>query len=248
MSEIKLMVFDMAGTTVNDDNEVATCIYNAAIKTGLEPEQSRIQALQGLPKKKVFEILWKEKLGADHTDLPAAVANSYRLFQAILENHYRLNPVEPAEGAVDIFKWLRAQGIKIALTTGFYRKVADIILHKLTWDQGLDENHLGDELSFIDLSLTPDETERGRPHPDMILKAMQMLDIDDPLQVVKVGDTPSDLQAGKAAGCLLTLGVTNGSHSREQLLPHDNDGLLDNLAQLREFLPARLEELNGVKA
>jgi phosphonatase-like hydrolase len=248
MSEIKLMVFDMAGTTVRDDNEVATCIYNAAVKSGLEPEQSRIQELQGLPKKEVFEILWKEKIGEDHPEFKVAVANTYRLFQAILENHYRLNPVEPAEGAVDIFKWLRAQGIKIALTTGFYRKVANIILGKLGWDEGLDENHVGDELSFIDLSLTPDETGKGRPHPDMILKAMELLNIDDPKYVVKIGDTPSDLKAGKAAKCLLSLAVTNGSHSREQLMQYDNDGLLDNLAQLREFLPAKLKEKEKVKA
>lgn len=247
MSEIKLMVFDMAGTTVNDDNEVATCIYNAAVKSGLEPEQSRIQELQGLPKREVFEILWKEKIGDDHPEYKVAVANTYRLFQAILENHYRLNPVEPAEGAVDIFKWLRAQGIKIALTTGFYRKVANIILGKLGWDEGLDENHVGDELSFIDLSLTPDETGKGRPHPDMIFKAMKILDIKDAKHVVKVGDAPSDLKAGKAAGCLLTLGVTNGSHTREQLMKYDNDGLLENLDELRELLPAKLAEEDEVK-
>lgn len=242
MDKIKLVVFDMAGTTVKDEREVETCFYNAAKKSGLKTTRERIRELQGYPKKEVIRTLWKEAAGEDNPDLDQAVETTNHLFQAIIENHYRLNPVKPAEGAVDTFKWLRAEGVKIALTTGFYRKVADIILNRLGWDEGLDENYVGDETSLIDLSLTPDEVGAGRPNPDMIFKSMDILGIDDPKNVVKIGDTPADLQAGKAAKCRFTFGVTNGTHSREQLMQYDNDGLLENLEQLRELLPALLNE------
>lgn len=242
MDKIKLVVFDMAGTTVKDEREVETCFFNAAKKSGLKTTRERIRELQGYPKKEVIRTLWKEAAGEDNPDLDQAVETTNHLFQAIIENHYRLNQVKPAEGAVDTFKWLRAEGVKIALTTGFYRKVADIILNRLGWNEGLDENHVGDETSLIDLSLTPDEVGAGRPNPDMIFKAMDILGVDDPKHVVKVGDTPADLQAGKAAKCRFTFGVTNGTHSREQLMQYDNDGLLENLEQMRELLPALLNE------
>jgi len=242
MDKIKLVVFDMAGTTVRDEKEVETCFYNAAKKSGLKASRERIRELEGYPKKEVIRSLWEELGGKDHPDLDQAVATTNHLFRAILENHFRLNPVEPAEGAVDTFKWLRAEGVKIALTAGFYRKVADIILNRLGWDEGLDENYVGAETSLIDLSLTPDEVGDGRPSPDMIFKAMDILGVDNPKHVVKVGDTPADLLAGKAAKCRFTFGVTNGSHTREQLMQYDNDGLIDNLEQLRKILPALLNE------
>ena len=48
----------------------------------------------------------------------------------------------------------------------------------------------------------------------MILKAMRDLGVSDAGRVAKVGDTPSDLEEGTAAGCGLVVGVTGGSHTR----------------------------------
>ena len=240
MDDIKLIVFDMAGTTVMDDKDIETCFYNAALKTGLKASRERIRELQGYPKEKIIRTLWEEAAGKDNPELDQAVANTNHLFEAIVENHFRLNDVKPAEGAVDTFKWLRAEGVKIALTSSLYRKVVNIILGKLGWLEGLDDRYVGDETSLIDLSLTTDEVEKGRPSPDMILRAMEILGIKDPKQVIKVGDTPPDLEAGRAAKCRLTVGVTNGSYSRAQLMEYDSDGLVNNLEQLRDFLPAQL--------
>lgn len=247
MDDIKLIVFDMAGTTVMDEKDVETCFYNAALKTGLKASRERIRELQGYPKEKIIRTLWEEAAGKDNPDLDKAIANTNHLFEAIVENHFRLNDVEPAKSAVATFKWLRAEGIKIALTSSLYRKVANIILNKLGWLDGLDDRHVGDETSLIDLSITTDEVDKGRPAPDMILRAMDILGVKDPKQVVKVGDTPADLEAGKAAKCRLTIGITNGSSSRTQLMEYDNDGLVDNLEQLRDLLPAQLAE-EGVKS
>ena len=42
---------------------------------------------------------------------------------------------------------------------------------------------------------------RGRPHPDMIHHLMRVLKVEDATRVAKIGDTPSDLHEGTAAGC-----------------------------------------------
>ena len=70
----------------------------------------------------------------------------------------------------------------------------------------------------------------------MIQKAMKLLDVHDSLRVINIGDTPSDLKSGIRAGCRMSLGVTNGTHSRSQLAVHRNDGLLINLSELEQFI------------
>jgi len=72
----------------------------------------------------------------------------------------------------------------------------------------------------------------------MIRAAMAYFGIDNPKNVVKIGDTPVDLLEGRNADCLMSLAVTNGTHTFEQLSVFDNDGLLKSLRYLPEFLGA----------
>jgi len=242
MAPLQLVVFDMAGTTVRDEHEVEACFAQAATATGLHATAARILAVQGHAKRAVFEQLWHEQLGAStpDTELTARVEHSYQAFRDILETHYRTQPVRPTEGCLELFAFLKSQGIRIALTTGFYRTVTDLILHRLGWDANLDAQRRGNQHSIIDLSLASDEVAEGRPAPLLILKAMQVLGISDPRQVINVGDTPSDLESGRRAGCAYSLGVVNGTHTREQLAGYSNDGLLASLAELQELLQAEL--------
>lgn len=242
MKPIQLVIFDMAGTTVRDQKEVETCFAQAARKTGLQVSDERITAVQGWSKRFVFETLWKEQLvGSDLLALDEHVMHSYTVFKQILENHYRTQPVQPTEGCLETFDWLHRQGIPIALTTGFYREVTDLILSRLGWDIGLDEQHIGTPDSLIQLSVAGDEVPQGRPAPDMIRKVMQTLGVTDPAAVVNIGDTPSDLESGRRAGVGLNLGVTNGTHTEAQLREHPHDALLPSLREL----PALLERVMG---
>ena len=50
--------------------------------------------------------------------------------------------------------------------------------------------------------------------------------------VVKVGDTPSDIRSGRAAGCGLVVGVSYGTHTRGELLRHVPDAVIDDLGEL----------------
>ena len=70
----------------------------------------------------------------------------------------------------------------------------------------------------------------------MIRRIMAATGIEDPRNVIKIGDTPVDLEEGRNAGCGLTLAVTNGSNTIEQLQGYSNDGLLSSLLELKECL------------
>ena len=189
--------------------------------------------MRGWSKRRVFESLWTNQLGVNAPDLNARIEQSYAEFRKLLERHYQTVVIEPTEGCLECFEWLRSEGIAIGLTTGFYRTVTDIILRRLGWDQGLDARRVGTADTIIQVSVCSDDVRSGRPAPDMIHRAMMLLGIADSSQVVKIGDTPSDVLAGQNAGCGLTLAVTNGSHKAAQLSAYRNDGLLSSLRQLK---------------
>ncbi len=235
---IQLIVFDMAGTTVRDRDEVLDCFEQACRSAGIQAGRKRLNALMGVSKLEVFQLLWREQLGAlvPETTIGEKAAYTFQQFRTILEDHYRTASVTAIEGAEELFAWCRTHGIRVALNTGFYRAVTDIILHRLGWDQGLDAQHLGGPDSLIDFSITSDEVPQGRPAPYMIQRAMQMFGITDPQRVIKIGDTPVDLEEGRRAGCYLSLAVVNGSHSREELMVHAHDGLLESLQDFHVFL------------
>lgn len=231
---IQLVVLDMAGTTILDEHEVEHCFKKAAQKNGLLSSDERILALQGYAKLYVFQTLWTEQLGDGDPTIAQKAQNSYQDFTQILEEHYLNNEVKPTEGCLELFTYLHQQGIYIALSTGFYRKVANIILEKIGWGKNLNQNYMNiQNKTGIHLSICPDEVQgAGRPSPKMIELAMLKFGITDKNQVINVGDTPVDLAFGKNAGVRLALGVCNGTHTREQLEAHPNDGLLNNIAEL----------------
>ena len=235
-----LIVLDMAGTTVRDAHEVEACFAQAAAATGLHATPARILAAQGQAKRAVFEQLWQEQPAAlPPAELAARVEHSYQTFRDILEAHYRQADVQPTAGCLELFYFLKSQGIRIALTTGFYRTVTDLILHRLGWNIDLDAQHRGGPHALIDLSIASDEVPAGRPAPLMIAQAMRVLGVADASQVWNVGDTPSDLESGRRAG-VRSLGVVNGTHTRAQLAACANDGLLASLAELHQQLQAKL--------
>ncbi len=238
MSPIQLVVFDMAGTTVRDDNEVFDCFMQATENSGLQADAGKLNPMMGWAKKLVFQTLWAEQIGKNNPDFESKVEVSYTKFKQVLEDRYRTQPVQPTEGCLDLFAWLKSQNIKIALNTGFYRQVTDIILQRLSWDQGLDNDYVGSSESIIQASITPSEiyNNEGRPAPYMIQKAMYELDVKDPQKVIVVGDTPSDIQAGVNANSGWSLGVTNGTHTKEQLKTSPHNGLLNSLADLKPLI------------
>lgn len=236
MTSIKLVVFDMAGTTVRDAREVESCFSKSLEKAGLQIPEERILAVQGWSKYFVFETLWDEKIGRDHSEYRERVNANYALFKEILEQHYLSNPAEPQPYTQEVFEWLKSRGVKIALTTGFYRKVTNIIIEQLGWASNLEDKVTYDDGSIIDLSLCSDDVKMGRPAPDMIFLAMKRLSVQDSFEVMKVGDTPSDLKAGRKARVALNIGVLNGTHSEEQLKGLEHDYLIDDLREVTRLL------------
>jgi phosphonatase-like hydrolase len=223
--DIEMVVFDMAGTTVNDDDSVNRCLRASLAAAGLSVTAAQVNAVMGLPKPTAIAILI-EQAGSSR-EPHAQVDAIHDDFVSRSIAFYRDDPsVYEVAGATSVFQVLKRSGIKVALDTGFNRSIARVILDRLGWSQNL----------LIDATICSDEVRRGRPHPDMIQTLMARFGVVDARRVAKVGDTPVDLQEGESAGCGLIVGVTGGTHTRQELEPFPHTNLIETIADFPGLL------------
>ena len=93
------------------------------------------------------------------------------------------------------------------------------------------------ELTKVDENLnevvvTASDVKKNRPNPDMILYAMDRLNIHNADAIIKVGDSTIDIEEGRNAGCKYNIGVTTGAHTKEQLKTANPNFIFDNIYDL----------------
>lgn len=221
MDGVELVLFDMAGTTVDDMIQgkpaVAVAMQEAFSEfTGVPPSDAAVNGIRGLEKKAALAQLLEEQQGrpAD-TD---AVEQLYRLFKERLAGCLpRIN--QEISGASACFAGLRDAGIKVCVGSGFPQATVDTIVERLGWSD------------VVDAWFSSETLGRGRPDPVMVHAAMEATGVVDPRKVLKVGDSVVDVEEGKAAGCW-TVSVLTGTQGRQELARAHPDYMIDSVAQL----------------
>ena len=215
-----MVVFDMAGTTVDENNVVYKTLHAAILNAGIEVTLDDV-LLHGAGKEKLQAI--KDVLASQGHETTHA-QEIYDYFINALENAYQNLEVTPCSNAATVFALLKKQEIKVVLNTGYNRATATGLLQKLNWTIGED----------IDLLVTASDVSNNRPAPDMIEFAIQHFNIQDPLTVVKVGDSAIDIEEGKNAGCGKTFGVTTGAQTSDQIAVANPTAVLDDLLEMMD--------------
>lgn len=224
MNTIELVVFDMAGTVVNEKNIVYKTLQKSINQKGFELDLAFVLK-HGAGKEKyqaICDILSKQI----HSFSAEMIDEIFMEFQKLLKIAYENLYVDSYSGVVEFVKYLKENHIKIALNTGYDTNTAQLLLHKMNWKKG---NH-------YDALITADDVKQGRPHPDMIYVAMKLCGVDDPKKVIKVGDTTIDIEEGKNANCGFTIGVTTGAHNRKQLKASNPNFIIDNMIEVKSLL------------
>jgi phosphoglycolate phosphatase len=128
-------------------------------------------------------------------------------------------------GAPEALGELREHGVALGLITRNCRAAAELVL------RGIEGDHV---------LLTRDDVPAAKPDPDHVLRTLARLG-HGPGETVVVGDHDYDMEAGRAAGVRLCVGVRTGSRSDQHLCDAGADAMVDSLAHLPRWLRCRGE-------
>ena len=216
MQDLELVIFDLAGTTVEDHGEVPSAFTAALDEYGIKVAPEQINAVRGSSKRQALLHLIPE--GPAQRRLAEEI---YVSFRGHLTQRYASQGVRPVPGAALTFRLLREHHVRVALNTGFDRETTGVLLEALGWNEGT-----------VDAVVCGDDVTQGRPAPYMIFRAMEVTGAGTVHRVANVGDTTLDLQAGYNAGVRWNIGVLTGAHDRRALESAPHTHVLSSVAEV----------------
>ena len=226
MAHISLVVFDMAGTTVEDAGQVPQAFTAALRSHGIAVTEEALSGVRGASKREAIKRLAAAHATDPAMDLTARAERIYADFCLELERRFAAE-LRPVPGAPEVFQWLRSCGVKLALNTGFDRAMTDLILGTLGWKNGT-----------VDAVVCGEDVPQGRPAPYLIFRVMEATGVTCVHRVMNVGDTTLDLQAGWNAGVAVNVGVLSGAHSKERLEQAPHTTLVSSVSALPDIWTA----------
>lgn len=212
---VDAVIFDVDGTLV-DTLPVIYDTMNATLSGvwGRTKTDAEIEELFGPTE----EILVGREVPPE--DFPERMAHFYAYYRS---QHHR---VSLYPGLREVLERLAAAGVALGALTNKGRTTTDITLAEM-----------GVKSLFADTQ-TGTEGE-AKPHPAGLLALLGRIG-SDPAHAVMVGDTPSDVKAGKGAGCL-TIGALWGRPEQEgRLAPLRPDLLARDPAEILSFVREHL--------
>jgi phosphonatase-like hydrolase len=221
MENIGLVVFDLAGTTIEDSGQVVHAFKTVLSTYGFQLTTEQLQSIRGASKREAIRSLVVSESSGKEGTAEERTNQVFNSFRECLSEIYMKQGVKEVPGVHQTFEWLRGQGIRIALNTGFDRWLTDLILRFIGWNDDL-----------IHSVVCGDDVQHGRPAPDLIFHAMKLAGVLRPDQVANVGDTALDLQAGSNAGVKWNIGVLSGAHKEDHLQKFPHTHLILSIADL----------------
>ena len=215
LTDLDLVIFDMAGTTVRDEGQVPRAFSEALAEYGLATGPDAIRALRGASKRQAILDLLPP--GADRVALADRVFDAFR---DALARGFAAG-VHAVDGAPEAFAWLRERNIRVALNTGFDRVTTGMLLCALGWTEGR-----------VDAVVCGDDVPRGRPAPYLVFRCIEAAGVESVRRVMTVGDTVLDLQAGNNAGARYNVGVLSGAHGRQELEAQPHTHIIGSVADI----------------
>lgn len=207
------MLFDLDGTLI-DTIELIVSSARHAFAEWPHRRPTDAEWIQGIGTPLVAQL---RAYATSDDDVPGLL-DRYRAFQ--LEHHDRLT--RSYEGVPAVVAELAHRGHALAIVTS---KASPIAYRSLAY-VGLDR--------FFPVMVGYDETARHKPNPDPVLLALERLGA-TPDEAVFVGDSPHDIQAGRAAG-VMTVAALWGPFGRETLAAAGPNHLIECLSELLPIL------------
>ena len=207
-------LFDFDGTLVDTTEMIFQGMRHATTSVLGRDDLTREQLLAnvGQPLPRQMELFDAEKA--------ELLLEAYRAHHE--EHHDALIGEFP--GVAEALSRLRAAGVRIVVVTSKRRRSVEMALEKFP---GLD--------LVVDRFVTMEDTEEHKPHPEPLLKGLELMGGIPKEEAVYVGDSPFDVQAAKAAG-LTSVAVSWGAFSEDTLREADPDYLVPDIDSVVDVL------------
>jgi pyrophosphatase PpaX len=208
----RTVLFDLDGTLI-DSGAMILASFRHATRTVLRrdiPDEELVAAVGGSS--------IQAQMRTFDPDRVDELVRVYREHNATLHDELEAFP-----GVHDLLERLRSEGRRLGIVTAKRRKTVQLAFDRL---------RIGE---FFDVVVTTDDTDNHKPHPEPVWHALEALG-SQPGEAAFVGDSPFDVQAGKAAG-VFTVGVSWGKiHPAERLLDLGADTIVHSPDELHDVL------------
>jgi phosphonatase-like hydrolase len=218
---IRLIVCDMAGTTVNEGGIVYKTLYKTIKDYGIQIEENDISKWYGANKTEVLNhfLVHDPKFKNQSLQILPELLENFKI--NLKKSYFEENCLSLIDPELPtLFNTIRNSGIKIALNTGYSRDIQSGIIDKLNMD------------NFVDGYISSEDVLDGRPQTYMINTLMKRFNIQNSKEVVKIGDSVNDIKEGKNARCKYSVGVLSGAETKENLVNIGADFVINSVMDL----------------
>ena len=192
--EVKAVFFDLDGVII-DSHDLWYFILNSTLAH---------YGLGKLPKEK-FDKGFGNAVENDVNTIykgRASIKEIKKMYELLFRKH--IDKTATFEDSVPVLKIIIDKNLKIALISNSPRRIVEIILNRLKLKK------------YFDVVITMDEVKKGKPAPDSLLLALKKLKL-KAKEVIFIGDTSNDINAGKNAR-IFTIGYKiRGNHKINRL-------------------------------
>ncbi|MBR9680299.1 MAG: HAD family phosphatase [Candidatus Altiarchaeota archaeon] len=187
---INAVIFDMDGV-ISDTQKVHAGTESKLLQDlGVTVSPDEItKRFAGVPDSETFRVLLEEN--GKSADIQSLLTQKMEIFEATLRSG-----VDEILGSVNLITWLHEKRVPLAVATSLKRSLMEIVL---------DELHIRE---FFTATVPGDEVSKGKPDPEIFLKAAKLLGV-KPEDCIVIEDGKSGLKGAKKAG-MKTIGL--GDH------------------------------------
>ena len=225
------IIFDMDGVLIDSERQSNEGWLWAAGQLGVDMPMRLIDSFKGAPAElccKFFDDYYK------------GVIDYWEAKELRTQHVYKIRETEGIpvkKGVKDIFEYIRNNGLKCAVATSTRRESAEKTLHEIgVWD-------------YLDAVVYGDEVERGKPEPDIFLRAAKAIGV-NPSEAVVVEDSINGIKAGYAAGMRVvhipdTIAIDDDIRKLTYMVCDDLNGLIDVVESINKQVINRKNVINA---
>jgi len=221
MMEKRLIIFDADGTLIDSENDVFEC-FNHILRTNAEMEitKQEFRKMAGLTLEQTYEGVLPE----DKRDLVRELTDKYRHYY--IDEGHSLDTTTLFPDVSKTIEGLKEKGFLLVIASSKAKRALEPML-----------KHFGLTEKFDLVVATGATNVKHKPDPEVIYYILDSLNI-DAKDAVMVGDTKSDILAGKNAG-IDTIAVTYGYEEKEILVSSEPTYIIDEFSKLSELIEYR---------